>query len=123
MEARAEHLIEEGLARRQGQRIVFARDLLATLERGDIDREVAKLAREIGLPHHQPQPGEHVMGTVHERITLASGRYAMIDDGLGFSLVPWTPSLDNQIGKHISGVMRDDGGVDWSFGRKRGLGL
>jgi Protein of unknown function (DUF3363) len=63
------------------------------------------------------------MGTVRERIALASGRYAMIDDGLGFSLVPWTPSLDTQIGKHISGVMRGDGGVDWSFGRERGLGL
>ena len=123
MNARAEHLIEEGLARRQGQRIIFARDLLATLERGDIDREVAKLAREIGLSHNQPLPGEYVIGTVRERITLASGRYAMIDDGLGFSLVPWTPSLDNQIGKHISGVMRDDGGVDWSFGRNRGLGI
>jgi type IV secretory pathway VirD2 relaxase len=123
MEARAEHLIEEGLARRHGQRIVFARNLLATLERGDIDREVEKLGRDIGLPHHQPQPGEYVMGTVRERITLASGRYAMIDDGLGFSLVPWTPSLDNQIGKHISGLMRGDGGVDWSFGRERGLGL
>ncbi len=123
MEARAQHLIDEGLARRQGQRIIFARDLLATLERGDIDREVAKLAREIGLSHNQPMPGEYVMGTVREQITLASGRYAMIDDGLGFSLVPWTPSLDTQIGKHISGVMRDDGGVDWSFGRKRGLGL
>jgi type IV secretory pathway VirD2 relaxase len=123
MEARAEHLIEEGLARRHGQRIVFARDLLATLERGDIDRQVEKLAREIGLPHRRSQPGEYVMGTVRERITLASGRYAMIDDGLGFSLVPWTPSLDNQLGKHISGVMRDDGGVDWSFGRKRELGV
>jgi hypothetical protein len=123
MEARAEHLIEEGLARRQGQRIVFARNLLATLERGDIDREVEKLGRDIGLPHHQPQPGEYVMGTVRERINLASGRYAMIDDGLEFSLVPWTPSLDNQIGKHVSGLMRGDGGVDWSFGRERGLGL
>ena len=63
------------------------------------------------------------MGTVRQRLTLASGRYAMLDDGLGFSLVPWTPSLDNQLGKTISGVMRADGGVDWSFGRKRGLGL
>jgi hypothetical protein len=28
-----------------------------------------------------------VTGAVRERITLASGRYAMIDDGLEFSLV------------------------------------
>ncbi len=26
--------------------------------------------------------------------TLASGRFAMIDDGLGFQLVPWSPSLE-----------------------------
>jgi len=47
----------------------------------------------------------------------------MIDDGLGFQLVPWSPSLEKQIGRHVSGVARDDGGVDWDFGRKRGLGL
>jgi hypothetical protein len=27
------------------------------------------------------------------------------------------------LGQHISGVMRGDGGVDWSLGRGRGLGL
>jgi type IV secretory pathway VirD2 relaxase len=53
---------------------------------------------------------------------LASGRFAMIDDGLGFKLVPWTPSIEKHIGQHISGVARADGGVDWSFGRKRDWG-
>jgi hypothetical protein len=47
----------------------------------------------------------------------------MIDGGLGFQLVPWTPSLERHLGRHVSGIMRDDGGVDWGFGRKRGLGL
>jgi Protein of unknown function (DUF3363) len=69
------------------------------------------------------QSGEYVMGTMRQRLNLASGRYAMIDNGLGFALVPWSPSLDRQLGHHISGVMRGDGGVDWSFGRGRGLGL
>ena len=44
--------------------------------------------------------------------SLASGRFAMIDNGLSFQLVPWSPSLDSQIGKHISGVMRAGGGVE-----------
>lgn len=56
-------------------------------------------------------------------ITFASGRFAMIDGGLGFQLVPWTPSLEKQIGRHVSGVAREDGGVDWSFGRKRDMGI
>lgn len=58
-----------------------------------------------------------------QRFALASGRFAMIDDGLGFHLVPWSPSLEKQLGRHVSGLARSDGGIDWSFGRKRGLGL
>jgi Protein of unknown function (DUF3363) len=56
-------------------------------------------------------------------VTLTSGRFAMIDDGLGFSLVPWSPSLEKQLGRHVSGVAKDEGGIEWGFGRKRGLGL
>ncbi|RKF22619.1 DUF3363 domain-containing protein [Altericroceibacterium spongiae] len=123
MEARAEHLADIGLARRQGQRIIFARGLLDRLKRRELDTAAKDLSTKIGLPHTPSKAGEYVAGTVRQRLTLASGRFAMIDDGLSFQLVPWTPSLDRQIGKHISGVMRGDGGVDWSLGRGRGLGL
>ena len=123
LDARAQHLADEGLAWRQGQRIVFARNLLDTLKRRDLDAVAEKLSAEIGLPHRPSQAGDYVMGTVRQRLALSSGRFAMIDNGMGFQLVPWTPSLDRQMGRHISGIMRGDGGVDWSFGRGRGLGL
>lgn len=123
MEARAEHLADEGLARRQGQRVIFARNLLDTLRRREVDAAAKDLSTEIGLPHAPSKTGEYVAGTLRQRVTLASGRFAMIDNGLSFELVPWSPSLDRQIGKHISGVMRGDGGVDWSLGRGRALGL
>ena len=42
--------------------------------------------------------------------------------GLGFSLVPWQPVLDQRIGQHISGVVRGNG-IEWDLGRKLGLGL
>jgi hypothetical protein len=45
----------------------------------------------------------------------------MIDDGIGFQLVPWQPLLDKRIGQHITGIMRDAGSIEWGFGRKRGL--
>jgi hypothetical protein len=45
------------------------------------------------------------------------------DRGLGFSLVPWQPVLDKRIGQQITGTIRDGGGIEWSLGRKRGLGL
>ena len=52
-----------------------------------------------------------------------SGRFAMIDDGLGFQLVPWRPALEQRLGQQVSGTLTPGGGIDWSFQRKRGLGL
>jgi hypothetical protein len=45
----------------------------------------------------------------------------MIDNGLGFAFVPWTPALDRHLGRLVAGVAKDSGGIEWSFGRKRGL--
>ncbi len=123
LEARTEHLIGEGLARREGERIVFDRNLLGTLRQRELGALGEKLSRETNMPFRQSVPEEYVSGTYRQRYALASGRFAMVADGLGFQLVPWTPSVEKHIGQHISGVARPDGGVDWSFGRKRGLGL
>jgi len=123
MEARAEHLVAEGLAHRQGQRLIFARDLLDTLRARELDEAATRLASETGLPRHAVAEGESVAGVYRQRLTLATGRYAMIDDGLGFSLVPWSPSLERELGKHVSGVMSPGGRVEWSLGRKRGIGI
>lgn len=123
LQQRTDHLVGQGLAERQGQRIVFARSLLDTLRRRELDALGEKLAGQTGVPFNRAEGGAYVAGTYRQRFALASGRFAMIDNGLGFQLVPWSPSLEKQLGRHISGVARGDGGVDWSFGRKRGLGL
>jgi type IV secretory pathway VirD2 relaxase len=123
MDRRAEHLAGEGLARRQGQRVLFARNLLDTLRRQELNEAAGKLAAETGLVYRPSAEGEHVAGVYRQRVILSSGRFAMIDDGLGFQLVPWRPALEQQLGRHVSGVMLPSGGIDWSFGRKRGLGL
>lgn len=123
MNARVDQLVEQGLARRQGQRVVFARDLLSTLQRRELQEATAKLSAGTGLAHHPVGEGDHVAGVYRQRVALASGRFALIDDGLGFELVPWRPALEEQLGRQVSGVMMPGGRVDWSFGRKRGLGL
>ena len=123
MTARADHLIQQGLARRQGQQIVYARSLLDTLRQRELDAAGAKLAAETGTPFQKAASGDYIAGAYRQRLVLSSGRFAMIDDGLGFRLVPWSPSLERNLGKHVSGLARVDGGVDWSFGRKQGLGL
>jgi type IV secretory pathway VirD2 relaxase len=123
MDRRIDHLVEQDLARRQGQRAVFARDLINTLRRRELDEVTAKLSAETGLAHHPSAEGEHVSGIYRQRITLASGRFAVIDDGMGFQLVPWRPALEQQLGQWVTGVMAPGGSVDWNFGRKRGIGI
>jgi type IV secretory pathway VirD2 relaxase len=123
MDRRIDHLVEQDWARRQGQRVIFARDLLNTLRRRELDEAAARLSAETGLAHHPSAEGEHVSGVYRRRVTLASGRFAMMDDGMGFQLVPWRPALEQRLGHSVTGVMASGGNVDWNFGRKRGIGI
>ena len=123
MERRVDHLTEEGFALRQRQRVIFVRDLLDTLRRRELNEETAKIAAETGLAYRPRLEGEHVTGVYRRRVTLASGRFAMIDDGLGFQLVPWRPALEQHIGKQVSGAIGRGSSIQWSFGRKPGLAL
>jgi hypothetical protein len=122
MDRRMDHPIEEGLATRQGQRVVFASGLLNTLRQHELDSTATTLSAETGLAHHPSAEWEHVAGVYRRRINLASGRFAMIEDGFGFQLVPWRPALEQRLGQQVSGVMTATG-VDWDFARRKGLGL
>jgi type IV secretory pathway VirD2 relaxase len=124
MDRRRQSLVDQGQAVRLDNGSIRApKDLLERLERTEIDRVGRQMAAERGLSYTPSQQGEYVSGSLKGGVNLASGRFAMLDDGIGFQLVPWQPALDQRIGQHISGVVRDGGGVDWSFARKRGLGL
>jgi hypothetical protein len=109
-------------------RVRAPRDLIRRLESAGIERAGKALAAKSGLPWRPVVPGNSISGQLVGSTQLSSGRFAMLetlssDGGLGFSLVPWQPVLDKRIGQHISGLMRNDGGIEWSLGRKRGLGL
>jgi Protein of unknown function (DUF3363) len=123
MERRVDHLVERGLATRRGRRVAFARDLLDTLRRRELDEAAAALTAETGLACRPSGEGERVSGAYRRRVDLSSGRFAMIDDGLGFQLVPWRPALERELGRQVNGVVGPGGGITWDFGRKRGLSL
>jgi len=115
---RADHLMEQGLAERRGRRIVLARNLLATLRNRDIDAAASKLASETGLIHRTVKDGDHVSGVYRQSLRLVSGRFAMLGDGVGFSLVPWKPVIENHLGKTLSAVVRGNS-ASWNIGRSR----
>ena len=116
---RSDFLIEQGLAEQRGQRVILARNLLATLRGREIDAAAKTIATETGLAHRPLADGERMTGTYRRSVQLASGRFAMIDDGIGFSLVPWKPVIEQRIGQTMTAVVRGSG-VSWEFGRSRG---
>lgn len=122
LDRRIEVLLERGLARRDGDKVVVGRNLIGALRKRELDTVGRRLAEETGLAHMPAESGETVSGIYRRRLSLASGRFAMIDNGLGFQLVPWVPSLERELGKQVNGFA-GPGGIDWSFGRKRDLSL
>jgi type IV secretory pathway VirD2 relaxase len=122
LDRRIDTLAEQGLARRDGDKVTIGRNLIGTLRNQELDSVGRRLASETGLAHLPAETGEHVSGVYRRRLSLASGRFAIIDNGLGFQLVPWIPSLERELGRQVNGIA-GPGGVDWNFGRKRDLSL
>ena len=122
MQQRADFLAEQGLAERRGQRVILARNLLGTLR----DRELAQAAKDIaadtGLEHRPVADGQRVAGIYRRSVMLASGRYAMLDDGMGFSLVPWKPVIEQRLGQQLAATVRG-GAASWEIGRRLGVSL
>lgn len=124
MGRRKQVLVQRGDVQDLGQgRIRAPRDLVHRLEAREIDRVGRAMAADRGHEWAPVKPGNRFGGELVGSTQLPSGRFAMIDNGLGFSLVPWNDALERRIGQQIGGIGLPGGGVDWAFGRKRGLGL
>ncbi|WP_150428697.1 relaxase/mobilization nuclease and DUF3363 domain-containing protein [Dechloromonas sp. CZR5] len=122
LQQRADFLTEQGLAERRGQRVVLARNLLATLRGREVDAAGGRIAAETGLAHRAVTDGEPVTGVYRRSVQLASGRFAMLDDGIGFSLVPWKPVIEQRLGKTMTAVIRGNN-ASWVLERQRGISM
>lgn len=116
LQDRTNFLVEQGLAERRGPNVVLARNLLSTLR----DRELAEAGKVIhhqtGLIHRPLRDGERANGVYRRSVQLASGRFVMLDDGMGFSLVPWRPVVEQRLGQQVSAMVRGFS-VTWGLGR------
>ncbi|HBN9838355.1 TPA: relaxase/mobilization nuclease and DUF3363 domain-containing protein [Pseudomonas aeruginosa] len=122
LQQRGDFLAEQGLAEKRGQRVILARNLLATLRNRELTKTAQDIATETGLEHRPVADGQRVAGIYRRNIMLASGRYAILDDGIGFSLVPWKPVIEQRLGQQIAATVRG-AGVSWEIGRQRGFGI
>lgn len=122
MQNRVDFLAEQGLAERRGQRVILDRNLLVTLRDRELTAVGSSLQKETGLAFRMLKDGQRASGVYRRSIQLASGRFAMLDDGMGFSLVPWRPVIEARLGKTLTATARG-GSVSWDFCRQRVQGI
>ena len=98
---RTEFLIEQGLASREDGRLRVAKDLLPTLRNRELAAVATRLSAETGLTYRPVPEGQRASGIYRQAVPLVSGKYAMLADGVGFSLVPWHPDLERSIRRGV----------------------
>ncbi len=121
MRQRLAFLLEQGFAERQDNQITLKDNLLTTLRGRELAAVGKSMEAETGLTYRETHDGESVRGVYRRSIDLASGRFAMLDDGVGFSLVPWRPVMEEHLGRELRGIAVGMN-VSWDFSRTRGLG-
>ena len=119
---RESFLVNHGYARREGPNVVLPRNLLSNLRQAELSATGKSLEANSRKLYRPAQDGVRVSGTYRQSLQLVSGRYALVEDGTGFSLVPWKPVIEKRLGQQASAVVRA-GGVSWEIGRTRSLAI
>lgn len=123
MERRRETLIDRGDAIRQpDSRVAYRRNLIATLQEREVARAGAEMTQKKAMPFRAAAEGETVNGTFTGTVQLSSGKFAIVEKSHEFTLVPWRPVIDRQLGREVAGIVQG-GSVSWQLGRQQGLGL
>ena len=123
IDRRREHHIDNGDATPgPNGGALYRRNLLATLRAREIERIGEEMAATKNLPFRAASDGETVSGKFIGTVQLSSGKFAVVERSHEFTLVPWRPVIDRQLGREVMGVVQG-GSVSWQLGRQRGLGL
>ncbi len=115
---RRQWLTAQGFAEEAGGNTTFSNGMVAALQRRELLRVAGQLADEVNMPFREAAEGARIEGVYRRSVDLVSGRFAVIERTRDFTLVPWRPVLERQVGKSVSGLMRGDG-ISWSIGRGR----
>jgi type IV secretory pathway VirD2 relaxase len=115
---RRQWLVVQGFAEEAGGGTVFSPALVVALQRRELLRVAGQLSRELDLPFSEAVDGRRIEGIYRRPVDMVSGRFALIERSRDFTLVPWRPALEHQVGKNVSGIMRGDA-ISWSIGRAR----
>ncbi|HJO66243.1 MAG TPA: DUF3363 domain-containing protein [Sphingomonas sanguinis] len=122
IERRRETLIDRGHAARQPDGgVIYRCNLIASLRDREVAGTGAALAARKAMPFRAAADGETVSGTFTGTVQISSGKFAILEKSREFTLVPWRPVIDRQLGREVSGIVQG-GSVSWQLGRTREIG-
>ncbi|MGC9953636.1 MAG: DUF3363 domain-containing protein [Rhizomicrobium sp.] len=119
---RSKWLVEQDLASDDGKSFYYWPKMLATLAQREVEERGAKIAQERGGSFRMAEDGERITGRYREAVQLNSGKYALIERARDFTLVPWRPVIEKDLGRTVSGLVRGSS-ISWELGRSRGIGI
>lgn len=115
LRGRLQWLVEQGLIDREAGAMPHG-GTLRVLEHRELASAARLIERETGLRY--AEAGAKVDGVYRRSVELSSGKFAMIEKSREFTLVPWRPVLERNLGRPVSGVGRGNS-ISWSGGRNR----
>ena len=99
---RQQWLIKEELMVEQNGKLVVRRRLLKALQQREVTQVAGRLQKKLGLTYQPTTSGERLKGQINKTVKLASGRFAVVQKGKEFSLVPWRQAMALRKGNGLS---------------------
>lgn len=113
---RRQFLMNEKLLSKDG---VVTNGTLEKLEKMDLDALGKTLSGELGKAYSPAPQSGSLSGIYRKAIHRPSGKYAMVEKSKEFTLVPWRETMDRNLGKSISGVIKGQT-ISWTL--TKGIG-
>ena len=80
------------------------------------------MSDELAKPYKPAPQSGRMSGLYRQAIQRPSGKYAVIEKSKEFTLVPWRETMDRNLGKSISGVMKGQT-ISWTLTKARGQSI
>ena len=122
---------EVNVAKAQRQRFLLSQGMigneqnvneqtLKSLEQLDLTNAGKSLRRDYDKPYKPAATSGKVSGIYRKAIVRPSGKYAVIEKSKEFTLVPWRETMDRNLGKSVTGIIKNQT-ISWTLSKGRGI--
>ena len=114
---RQKFLLSKGLI---GKEQSVTETTLKSLEQLDLTHAGKSLSRDYDKPYRPASTTGKLSGIYRQAIERPSGKYAVIEKSKEFTLVPWRETMDRNLGKSVTGIIKGQT-ISWILNRGRGI--